>query len=331
MIKRNDIIELGRLVDEAKTILLLQPDKPDGDSLGSMLALEEIFGDMGKTTHMFTGGRVESYLSHMPGWDRVSNDWPEKYDLAILVDSAVPDQSARMLSAHHPALRKHPFVIIDHHGGHEIIDGATMAMVDPKAAATSEVLYKIAKTLKWPLNERACQRLVSSLFADTLNLTTPSVTTKTVEIFAALVKQGNVDVSALHRAFRESAATDPDLLVIKGRLLEAVEFFADGQIALIVAPQEIVKEYRHRTSLSALVMLDILWARGVKVAAVMSDYGTIIRTSVRAREPIAAKVATELGGGGHPMAAAFGDDKTPLEELKTKLVLELAKALRELD
>jgi len=329
MIKRNDIIQLGHLVDEAKTILLLQPDKPDGDSLGSMLALEEIFGDMGKTTHMFTAGRVESYLSHLPGWDRVSNDWPDKYDLAILVDSAVPDQSARMLSAHHPTLRKHPLVIIDHHGGHEIIDGAIMAMVDPKAAATSEVLYKIAKTLKWPLNERACQRLVASIFADTLNLTTPSVTTRTIEVFAALVKLGNINVSALHRAFRESAANDPDLLAVKGQLLEAVEFFADGQIALVVAPQAMVKEYRQRTSLSALVMFEMLWARGVKVAAVMSDYGTIIRTSLRAREPIAAKVATIFGGGGHPMAAAFGDDKTPLEELKTKLVKELEKALGE--
>jgi phosphoesterase RecJ-like protein len=331
VIKRADILELGRLVDEAKVILLLQPDKPDGDSLASTLALEEIFGDMGKTTHMFTGGRVEPYLSHLPGWDRVSNEWPDKYDLAILVDSAVPDQSARMLSAHHSALRKHPFVIIDHHDGHELIDGATMALVDPRAAATSEVLYRIVRTLKWPLNERACQRLVASLFSDTLNLTTPSVTPKTIQVFAALVKTGNVDVSALHRAFRESAATDPDLLAVKGRLLEAVEFFADGQIALVVAPQEMVKEYRQRTSLSALVLFEMLWARGVKAAAVMSDYGTIIRTSIRAREPIAGKVATEFGGGGHPMAAAFGDDTTPLEELKNNLVLELAKALRELE
>jgi phosphoesterase RecJ-like protein len=331
MIKKAAIVELGRLVDEAKVILLLQPDKPDGDSLASMLALEEIFGDMGKTTHMHTSGRVESYLSHLPGWDRVSNDWPDKYDLAILVDSAVPDQTARLLGAHHPALRKHAFVIIDHHDGHEVIDGATMAIVDPRAAATSEVLYRIAKTLKWPVNERACARLVASLFADTLNLTTPSVTPRTIEVFAALVKLGDVNVSALHRAFRESAATDADLLAVKGQLLEAVEFHADGKIALVVAPEEMIKTYRNRTSLSALVMYEMLWARGVIVAAVMSDYGTIVRTSLRAREPIAGKVATELGGGGHPMAAAFGDDKTPLPELKVKLITALSEALAELN
>jgi phosphoesterase RecJ-like protein len=331
MVKRTDILELGRLVSEAKTILLLQPDKPDGDSLASMLALEEILGDMGKTTHMFTGGRVESYLSHLPGWDRVSNEWPDKYDLAIIVDTAVPNQAARLLGAHHPAMRKHPLVVIDHHSGHVSIDGTTLTLVNTAAAATSELIYKISRTLKWPLNERACQRLVASLFADTLNLTTPSVTPKTIETFAAIVKAGNVNVSALHRAFRESAATDADLLAVKGQLLQAVEFFANGQVALVVVPQELVKTYRNRTSLSALVLYEMLWARGVVVAAAMSDYGTIIRTSLRAREPIAAKVATKLGGGGHPMAAAFGDDKTPLDELKTKLVLELAKALRELD
>jgi phosphoesterase RecJ-like protein len=332
MVKRSDILELGRLVDGAKTILLLQPDKPDGDSLASMLALEEIFGDLGKTTHMYTGGRVEDYLNHLPGWDRVSNDWPDHYDLAILVDTAAPNQVARMLGAHHPALRKHPWVVIDHHGGERTdMDGTTMELLDAKAAATSEIIYRIAKTLGWLLNERACQRLVASLFADTLNLTTPSVTTRTIEIFAALVKLGKVDVSALHRAYREATATDPDLLAVKGQLLQGVEFFADGKIALVVVPQDVVKAYRQRTSLSALVMFEMLWARGVKVAAVMSDYGTIIRTSLRARAPIAAKVAAELGGGGHPMAAAFGDDTTPLLQLKAKLIAALTEALAELD
>ena len=280
----------------------------------------------------YTGGRVEPYLGHLPGWDRVSGDWPDQYDLAILVDTAVPNQVARMLGAHHSALRKRPWVVIDHHGGDRtVMEGMSLELLDTKAAATSEILYRIAKTLKWPLNERACQRLVASLFADTLNLTTPSVTPHTIEVFAALVKLGEVNVSALHRAYREAAATDPDLLAVKGQLLQSIEFFADSQIALVVAPQEMVKAYRQRTSLSALVMFEMLWARGVKVSAVMSDYGTIVRTSLRAREPIAAKVATELGGGGHPMAAAFGDDTTPLPELKAKLVAALTEALAELD
>lgn len=331
MIRKADIIELGSLVDEAKTILLLQPDKPDGDSLASMLALEEIFGDMGKTIFMHCSGRVEDYLNHLPGWDRVSEEWPDKYDLAILVDTAAPDQAARLLGAHHSALRQRPWVVIDHHDGRTPIGGVTLELIDPKAAATSEVLWKIAKTLKWTVNERACQRLVASLFSDTLNLTTPSVTANTVAMFAAVVKTGDVNVSMLHKAFREASATDPDLLIVKGELLQQVEFFADRQVALVVVPQATVKAYRKRTSLSSLVLYEMLWARGIKVAAVMSDYGTVVRTSLRAKVPVAGQVATELGGGGHAMAAAFSDDKTPLDELKTKLVLALAKALRELD
>ena len=330
MLRKPDITELGRLISESNTILLLQPDKPDGDSLASMLALEEIFGDMGKTTVMHCSGRVEPYLNHLPGWDRVSNEWPTKYDLAILVDTAAPDQIARLLGAHHPALRQKPWVVLDHHKGRTDIGGVTLELIDPKAAATSEVIWHIAKTLKWTVNERGCQRLVASLFADTLNLTTPSVSAKTVAMFAQVVKAGNVNVSALHQAFREASATDPDLLAVKGQLLERVEFFADKQVALVVVPAEIVKAYRERTSLSALVLYEMLWARGIKVAAVMSDYGTVVRTSLRAKVPVAGPVATELGGGGHAMAAAFSDEGTPLEELKTKLVLALSKALREL-
>lgn len=331
MIRKQDILELGRLIDAAKTVLLLQPDKPDGDSLASMLALEEILGDMGKTTVMHCSGRVEPYLNHLPGWDRVSDEWPANYDLAILVDIAAADQAARLLGAHHPALRQHPWVVLDHHKGRTEIGGVTLELIDPKAAATSEVIWHLAKVLKWTVNERACQRLVASLFSDTLNLTTPSVTMKTVAMFAQVVKAGNVNVSALHQAFREATATDPDLLAVKGQLLEGVEFFADAQVALVVVPTEIVKAYRKRTSLSALVLYEMLWARGIKVAAVMSDYGTVVRTSLRSKVPVAGSVATELGGGGHAMAAAFSDDQTPIDELKTKLVLALSKALRELN
>ena len=330
MIKTKDITEFSELLNNAQNILLLQPDKPDGDSLGSILALEEILGDMGKTTTMFTAGRVEPYLSHMPGWDRVGSDWPESFDLAILVDTAAPDQIARLLGDHHPDLHKKPFILIDHHGDYTPIEGVDLHILDPKAAATSEIIYTITKKLKLPLNPRACQRLLSSLFADTLNLTTPSVTAKTVEIYAALIKTGDVDVSALHRAFRESSATDADLLAVKGKLLQSVEFYADGKIALVVIDDEMLKEYRKRTSLSSLVLYEMLWARGVVAAAAISDYKTIIRTSLRSREPISAPVATSFGGGGHPNAAAFSDDKTPLDELKTKLVDRLSDALGKL-
>lgn len=327
---QEQIKTFGELVAEATSVLLLQPDKPDGDSLSSMLALEAILSDLGKTVIMYCAGRIEPYLRHNPGWDRVrlADDFPtEAWDIAVLVDTPSPDQIARLLGPHHAELNRKPWIVVDHHDKRTPIVGVSLDINVPEAAAASEVLYAIAKQLNWPLGSDTCARLVAALYADTLNLTTSSVTVQTVQTFAELVATGNLNVSELHRVYREAAATDPDLLLVKGKLLESLELHHDNQIALIVIPEELVKAYRERTSLSSLVMFEILWARGVKVAAVMSDYGSVVRTSLRARLPIAGIVAERLGGGGHPQAAAFSSTDTPLMELRSRLIAELATEL----
>jgi nanoRNase/pAp phosphatase (c-di-AMP/oligoRNAs hydrolase) len=324
------IVEFGRLVSHAETILLLQPDKPDGDSLSSMLALEAIFSDLGKTVVMYCAGRIEPYLRHNPGWDRVrlADDFPtEAWDLAVLVDTPSPDQVARLLGPHHAELNRKPWVVVDHHDKRTPIEGVSLDINVAKAAAASEVLYKIAVQLDWPLSSDTCSRLVAALYADTLNLTTSSVTVDTIQTFSALVTKGNLQVSELHRVYREAAATDPDLLLVKGKLLESLELHHENQIALIIIPEELVKAYRERTSLSSLVMFEILWARGIKVAAVVSDYGSIVRTSLRARVPIAGIVAERLGGGGHPQAAAFSSQDVPVADLRNQLLFELSQEL----
>jgi len=57
------------LLDGAKRVVIVQADNPDGDSLGSALALEHIFGDMGKEPFLYCGVDIPSYLSYLPGWD----------------------------------------------------------------------------------------------------------------------------------------------------------------------------------------------------------------------------------------------------------------------
>jgi nanoRNase/pAp phosphatase (c-di-AMP/oligoRNAs hydrolase) len=94
---------LAAAVEAAGTILILQPDSPDGDSLGSALGLEEIFGDLGKKVVMYSYKEPETYLHGLEGWDRVSQDLPKSFDLTILVDTGSPSliKSAQRLTRPH--------------------------------------------------------------------------------------------------------------------------------------------------------------------------------------------------------------------------------------
>ncbi|HSH31978.1 MAG TPA: DHH family phosphoesterase [Candidatus Saccharimonadales bacterium] len=323
------VAKLGQLVTDASIILILQPDKPDGDSVASALALEELLADMGKTIHHFCAGRVEPYLGYLPGWDRISDEWPGRYDLSLAVDIAGDALIPRLLEQHKPQLLTKPAAVLDHHTSDIKLSFASLEVFDAAAAATGELIYLVAKKLHWPINQRAAEYLIASIQADTLNLSTPSTSTRTVAAFARLVKQGNVSLSSLSRRFRDATALDPDIMQLKGRLLAQVEFYADSQLAVLVVSGDLLKQYRQRTSLSAIVFNDMLHVRGVKIAAVMNDYGTLVRVLLRARVPIAAELAEAYGGGGHPMAASFASNDKTLPEIKQDCIQLAARLLQQ--
>jgi phosphoesterase RecJ-like protein len=75
------------LIESAKNIIVIQAENPDGDSLGSSLALEEILGDLGKNVALYCPVEIPKYLRYMTGWDRVVSDFDTKADLAIIVDT----------------------------------------------------------------------------------------------------------------------------------------------------------------------------------------------------------------------------------------------------
>src|ERR1035438_6865384 len=79
---------IGEIVADANKVLILQADNPDGDSLGSALALEQIIGDLGKEPILYCGVDMPTYLHHMTGWDRVEKNFDGSFDISIIVDTS---------------------------------------------------------------------------------------------------------------------------------------------------------------------------------------------------------------------------------------------------
>jgi phosphoesterase RecJ-like protein len=325
----HDLKQFSEAIEKAQSILILQPDKPDGDSVASALALEEIFSDLGKSVHHYTAGRVESYLSHLIGWDRIGGNWPRHYDLALLIDTGADEQIPRLLEAHKTDLIAKPYWLLDHHPAPESMSHLTGQLTDEESASTGEMIYILSERMSWDINAQACSYIVSSILADTMNLTNAMTTVRTVEVFAAVVKLGNVNLNELNKRWRETSAYDPDLIILKGQLLSSMELYANNQIALISASKELLEEYRQRTNLAALVFFDMLNSRGVKLAIFMNDYGSMIRTSMRAKVPSAGQIAEHFGGGGHDMAAAFPCTDKTLAELKPELIAFAAQVIHD--
>lgn len=294
---------LANLIKDAKTILLLQPDSPDGDSLGSGLGLEEILGDLGKQTVMYSYKEPENYLRSQEGWDRISQDFPKFFDLTILVDTGAPALIKSTIEHHFAALTAKPVVVIDHHMSRTPFGFDTIDIIEP-AAAAAEVIVEIAQTLEWPINPQAASKLATAILSDSLNLTTPDSTAHTLEMMAVLVHAG-ANLYDLYTLKRETSALSSELLHLKGKLLSSVEFHADGRLAILEIPPDTVERYKDDYEPYTLVLNEMQWTKGVELAAVFKNYGTKINVPLRSKSGLASPIAELFGGGGHLNAAAY--------------------------
>lgn len=329
MTLHDSIIKLGELVDEAKIILVLQPEKPDTDSLTSSLALEQILGEMNKEVVLYCRDAVPKYISYFEGADRVTDEFPDKFDLTILVDMGGPSGLTRTLEKYQGRLTKKPFAIVDHHAFREPMPFKTHDCIDPKAVATCQQIYDIARQLGWPISKDVSELLIPGILADTRNLSTSMVTSETFRVVAELVDSG-ADLNSIHERYRLAGAVDPELIKLKGRLLSRAEFLHNGKIALVTVAPEELKQYAEIHDPADLVIYELQRAAGVQVGVVIRHYGgesNKIKISTRANIPVAAKACQEFGGGGHERAAGCQIMQTPVSEVKQKFVTVLSKCI----
>jgi len=325
-------------LSEAKSIVIIQPENPDGDSLGTALALNELLQEQSKTVSLFCTVDMPKYLRYIQGWDYVEKDWTGKYDLAIIVDTAsdaLLEKSLQTPGVRH-FLDSHPVLVLDHHGdgnaddepsalsfSHELVESHA-------AAATGELVADIGKELGWTITPLCAELLFTSIMSDTLGLTTPSVTPHTFATAAEMVAYGAVpaDLETRRREFMKKPA---DILNYKGELIKRIDYHCDGQLATVHIPWEDIQKYSDRYNPSVLVLDEMRLVEGVEIAVALKTYPDgKITGKIRANKPIALDIAGYFGGGGHPYAAGFKMYET-YDNAIAELVVAMTKIMEALD
>lgn len=302
--------QIKPLLDDAARIVIIQPENPDGDSLASSLALEHILFEQGKTVTLYCAIDIPRYLRYVPGWDRVESKWDGAYDLAIIVDTAAEALLEKALASAgvRHFLESHPTVVLDHHIEADLGRDLTFDhhyVADDKAAATGEMIFQMARSLGWKIDAVSAELLFVSIAADTLGLTTPSVTARTFEVVTELVKLGAVP-AVIEQRRRDLMRKPADILAYKGELLRRIEYLADGRLALVHIPWEDIQTYSDRYNPSVLVLDEMRLVEDVEVAVAIKTYPDGKLTGkIRANRPVADALAGYFGGGGHAYSAGF--------------------------
>jgi bifunctional oligoribonuclease and PAP phosphatase NrnA len=320
--------EATSLIEQAQKIIIIQAENPDGDSLGSSLALEEILGDQGKDVILYCPVEIPKYMRYITGWDRVVHDFDPHADLAIIVDTSADVLITKVLEA--PGVRHfletHPVLVIDHHTTKSNLSFDHTMLVD-EAVATSEVLYGLATHNNWQINKQAAENMLVAILSDSLGLSTQNVTPASFFVSGKLVELG-ASPSIIENRRREFMKKSPEILTYKGLLLSRIEYLLDGKLALIHIPWEEIQKYSDQYNPSVLVLDEMRLVEGVEIGVAIKTYPDgKVTGKLRGNLPIAEDVAGFFGGGGHKFAAGFRVYED-YDKIVSELVTATDKALK---
>lgn len=316
-------------VDEASRIIVIQAENPDGDSIGSSLALEELLSDLGKEVSMYCPVDVPKYLRYLRGWDRITNEFDTSADIAIIVDTSADVLLGKALETRgvRHFLETHPVLVLDHHTTESTLS-FEHTMVSNEVVATGELLYNIAAELGWPINTQAAEHMMAAIMSDSLGLTTPNTRAETFYTVGKLTDLGasNAEIEERRRDFMKKS---PEILAYKGKLIDRVEYLLDGKLALVHVPFEEIEQYSDQYNPGALIGDELRLVEGVEVSCVIKTYPDGKLTArLRTSAPVAETVAAYFGGGGHAHAAGFRVYEQ-YDTVVAELVDATDKALRE--
>jgi bifunctional oligoribonuclease and PAP phosphatase NrnA len=310
--------QIRESIQKAHRVLVTSHIRPDGDAVGSSLALALALLDAGKTVQVVLSDGIADTFKHLPGSELIRTRAEGQFDLIISVDCSDLKRVGNALEGYHS-----PDIVIDHHA----TNGAfgTLNLIEPEAVATASVLTSHMQEWGLSITLPIATNLVTGIITDTLGFRTANTTPQALRQVADLLELG-VDMSNLY------------FLSLVRRTFPAARYWGAGLAGL---------QYSDGIVWTALSLVDRKTAgyagnddadlinivssiEGADIAIIFVEQDeTHTKTSWRAlRSGIdVSQIALHFGGGGH-MAAAGADISGSLEDVRQRVLQETREALQ---
>jgi phosphoesterase RecJ-like protein len=314
------------LVHRHRHFLLTTHIRPDGDGIGSMLALAEVLERQGKQVQMVIASKFPPRYRFLDPQGRIQQFAPpgdpwRQVDVVLILDTGTWNQ----LASCGPFLRELPApkVVIDHHQTQDEL--GAHRFVDSSAEATGRLVFEAITALGVPLPPAAANALFVALAMDTGWFRHSNASAKTFALAEKLVASGASPELLYEHLFEANSLAR---LKLTGLVLERLQVTAGGQVAYTeirrgdyaatgAVPQDTEDLVNYTRSLA-----------GVEVGLLfMEQPRGGVKVSFRSRARIdVAKVAEQFGGGGHRLASG-AILEAPLEEARARVLQALQLAL----
>lgn len=307
-------------LQSANAPLVLSHYNPDGDALGSSLALYLGLKSLGKSAKIINESSVPERYLFMPSVKDITNT-PEgiNYDIVAACDCGDRKRLGDVLG---PKLSSSvPLLNIDHHASNTKF--GSINWVEAEASSTSEMIYEVLVALGVKLNQEIALNLLTGLVTDTGSFRYSCTTPRTLEVAAKLIEAGASPDQVAKNVFENRKRSAVQLC---STAVSNIEFVANGKVSILTITQEMLRKYDATLDDTEGLVEEGRAIQGVVASVLLKQDVGIWHVSLRSStaKVDVSSVATKFGGGGHKAAAGFRWRKDG-EELRRALIEELEK------
>ena len=327
----NKAMNFSDFLESANSFSIIQAENPDGDSLGSALALDYLIAELypNKTVSLYCPVEIPKYLRYFSDWSRISADFDFKSEAYIIVDTASAVLLSKLLedSAIQNLLAKKPVFVFDHHESPDDLPFPHTALIEPLPSCCNLIYQTIKDSFSASkLSPVLASNLCYGILSDTLGLTSASTTPETFRDVAALLEQGRLNIADLEENRRAFMKKSQRILNYKADLIKRTEYLLDGTVATVHIPWEEIEQYSYEYNPNVLILEELRMVEGVELAVAVKTYPDgKVTGKIRSSLPLADQLAAFYGGGGHPYAAGFRTYDLSYQEIQHDLIEQIPK------
>ena len=312
--------QIAEQIRDADNFLVLSHVSPDGDALGSMLAMGELLDAMGKKVRVFNESGIPRRFEWLTPKREILTELPEvEPDNLIVLDCGSAERAGDLIA---PWLKTKKVFNFDHHLGNPMF--GTVNWVEQRASSVGEMVGMLARKLGVPLVGLLGEYVYLALISDTGDFCFNNTRPETLEMAAEILRLG-----LLPGPFHEQKQSTGTLnqLQMRGTVLQRARLYAEGQISLISFTRELFEQTGTGPEDTEGLVNTVLYIRGVQVAISLREEEQGIKFSLRSKGSTNVQtVAFRFGGGGHRNAAG-GTLLLDMDQAKTTMIQAVTEEL----
>ena len=319
--------DLAKIIDTLKNenkFYIISHMLPDGDSIGSLLAMAEGLRSLGKMITAFTPGHIPHKYSFLEGTGLVKNSLElEDKDITVLVlDSSDLERLGDFKEAVSASKK---IINIDHHITNQKY--GDLNFVDPGAAATGEIVYRLLKEVGAQITRRTAESLYVAISTDTGSFKFDNTTALTHRVVAELLETGISPAVLSLKVFDERPLS---FYILLKEALSSLEVYEERLIAVMSLSKDIRERCGATTDDLEGIVNYTRNIEGVELGIMFYvESENEVKVGFRSRQLDVSLLAGKLNGGGHARAAGcrlYGD----FESVKKRVMAEAKSMIREL-